>query len=451
MPRDIPLGNGRLLVAFDHAYAIRDLHYPNIGLENHLMGRRCRIGVRSAEGFSWAGGEGWQVRLGYEPDALVSDVRLEHEALGLSITCSDAVDPERAILVRRFRVANRRDQPRTIRLVLHHDFEIMETDAGETAHFDPRLRGIIHYKRRRYFLLNAMHRGVHGVVEYSTGAKRTRDGRGTAGQAEDERTLDGNAIAHGAVDSAIAIALDLPASGTAEAWAWLIAGTRYQDVAAEQLFVIGAGPDVVLERSRTASALSLRQAVGALAGLEGDRASLFRRSLLVIGTQCDQDGGIVAANDTDIMRFARDTYSYVWPRDGALVARALDAAGHRERARRFFSFCIEHVSGAGYFFQKYNTDGSLASSWHPWVRDGKEQIPIQEDETALVLWALAEHPARAPTPGSSSPRTRASCAAPRTSSSSSGTPTRGSPSPPGTCGRSGSASTRSRSRRSTRG
>ena len=49
------------------------------------------------------------------------------------------------------------------------------------------------------------------------------------------------------------------------------------------------------------------------------------------------------------------------------------------------------MSQGGYFFQKYNADGSLASSWHPWVRDGKEQIPIQEDETALVLWALAAH------------------------------------------------------------
>ncbi|MHB8621190.1 MAG: glycoside hydrolase family 15 protein, partial [Chloroflexota bacterium] len=40
---------------------------------------------------------------------------------------------------------------------------------------------------------------------------------------------------------------------------------------------------------------------------------------------------------------------------------------------------------------KYNPDGSLGSSWHPWVgKDGKPQLPIQEDETALVIWALWE-------------------------------------------------------------
>ncbi len=40
---------------------------------------------------------------------------------------------------------------------------------------------------------------------------------------------------------------------------------------------------------------------------------------------------------------------------------------------------------------KYNPDGSLASSWLPWVVDGAKHLPIQEDETALVLWALWEH------------------------------------------------------------
>jgi GH15 family glucan-1,4-alpha-glucosidase len=387
MARDIPLGNGSLLVAFDHAYAIRDLHYPNLGLENHLMGRRCRLGIHADGAFSWVGTEGWEVRLGYEPDALVSDARLAHPDSGLELSCSDAVDPERPILARRVEVKNLRPEARKVRLFFHHDFDIMETDAGDTAHYDPRLRGLIHYKRRRYLLLNAMVRGVHGLGDYSTGTKRNRDGRGSAGQAEDGGVLDQNPIAHGAVDSIFAVSLDLEPSGSADFWVWIIAGTRYQDVAAEQFFVLAAKPSAVLERARAAS----REAAStALAADSPATVALIRRSLLVIETQCDQGGGIVAANDTDIMRFARDTYSYVWPRDGALVARALDLAGRHEPARRFLAFCVEHVAAGGYFFQKYNTDGSLASSWHPWVRDGQEQLPIQEDETALVLWALAE-------------------------------------------------------------
>src|SRR5690606_31962818 len=41
----------------------------------------------------------------------------------------------------------------------------------------------------------------------------------------------------------------------------------------------------------------------------------------------------------------------------------------------------------------YNPDGTLASGWHAaWDVHRQEQVvPIQEDETALVLWALWEH------------------------------------------------------------
>ncbi|RLC26959.1 MAG: glycoside hydrolase family 15 protein, partial [Deltaproteobacteria bacterium] len=39
----------------------------------------------------------------------------------------------------------------------------------------------------------------------------------------------------------------------------------------------------------------------------------------------------------------------------------------------------------------YNPDGSLASNWHPWLVDEKIVLPIQEDSTALILWALWIH------------------------------------------------------------
>jgi GH15 family glucan-1,4-alpha-glucosidase len=118
---------------------------------------------------------------------------------------------------------------------------------------------------------------------------------------------------------------------------------------------------------------------------------LFKRSLLVVRTQIDNNGAIIAANDTDIMQFSRDTYSYLWPRDGALVAAALDDAGFPDVARSFYKFCAEIIDDGGYFLHKYNPDGSPASSWHPWVSLGSPQLPIQEDETALVLWALWRH------------------------------------------------------------
>ena len=128
-----------------------------------------------------------------------------------------------------------------------------------------------------------------------------------------------------------------------------------------------------------------------LSDLPEEILDLYRRSLLVVQTHCDHQGGIVAAADSDIEWGHNDHYAYVWPRDGAFVADAMDRAGFHQIARRFLQFAHDTISNDGYFLHKYAPDGSLASSWNPWVRNGKKQLPIQEDSTALVLWLLARH------------------------------------------------------------
>jgi GH15 family glucan-1,4-alpha-glucosidase len=49
------------------------------------------------------------------------------------------------------------------------------------------------------------------------------------------------------------------------------------------------------------------------------------------------------------------------------------------------------MSPEGFVRHRYNPDGTLASSWHGYVRDGQPVLPIQEDETALVVWALGAY------------------------------------------------------------
>src|SRR5262249_46159075 len=87
----------------------------------------------------------------------------------------------------------------------------------------------------------------------------------------------------------------------------------------------------------------------------------------------------------------RDTYSYLWPRDGALVAHALDIAGFDSVSVDFYRFCRPLLTREGYFVHKYNPDGSPGSSWHPWLHDNEYQLPIQEDETAQGLCAVWKH------------------------------------------------------------
>ena len=119
--------------------------------------------------------------------------------------------------------------------------------------------------------------------------------------------------------------------------------------------------------------------------------TLYERSLITIRVHTDNRGGIIASSDTDMLHHGRDTYSYVWPRDGALIAHALDVSGYTDAAERFFRFVAKCQEPGGYLMHKYLTDGSLGSSWHPWLQQGKAYLPIQEDETATVIFMLWKH------------------------------------------------------------
>lgn len=394
MSRDIPIGNGRLFAAFDRTYALRDLTWPHVGQENHAHGRRSRIAIHAGGRTTWVGDRDWRLDLRYEPDTLVTDVRARHEDLGLEIRASDAVDPERPVLARRLVVRNLHDHARAVRLILHHDFDLGESDSGITSYFDAPLQALIHYRRHRWVLVNLCRAGGRaGVRSYACDHRVARGGRGVAGLVEDEGALNGNPIALGAVDAAVATDLSVPAAGEAEVFAWLALGSRYQDVAAEDAWVRDAGPAAVLARARAHWAAYARDGVAGDAG-SPEEVAAARRSLLLTRVHADAGGAIVAAIDSDTLDPGRETYAYVWPRDGAFAADALSRAGDVETARRFFLFAHQHLAAGGWFLHRYHPDGSLGSSWLPWVRDGREVLPVQEDETALVLWALDRHVGR---------------------------------------------------------
>ena len=86
------------------------------------------------------------------------------------------------------------------------------------------------------------------------------------------------------------------------------------------------------------------------------------------------------------------TFWCTWrPRDSTLVAAALINTDCLEITQWFFEFCHHVISDEGVLLHKYNPDGSLASSWHGWYHGNERTLPVQKDETALVLWAMWRH------------------------------------------------------------
>ncbi len=388
MPRDIPVGNGSLLVTFDELYRIRDIYFPYVGNENHSEGHPFHFGVWADGAFAWVEESGWTRELRYEEETLVSDVRLTNAKLGVEILCNDAVDFHENIFLRRLRVKNLAAKPREIRLFLHHDFYISETEVGDTAYFDPDTMALIHYKGPRYFLIGT----DLGLESFATGRKAFQGQEGTWRDAEDGR-LEMSAITEGSVDSTIGQSFKLEAGATGEMFYWIAAGVSHAEVAQLQRIVHDKGPAALLTRTRDYWRAWVNKNDLDFSDLPASIVQLFKRSLLITRTQIDSRGAILAANDSDVTLRATDHYSYLWPRDGALVAYALDSAGYAGITRQFFDLCGRIISSDGYFLQKYNPDGSVASGWHPsWNPHTKERlVPIQEDETALVLWALWHH------------------------------------------------------------
>lgn len=390
MPRDIPVGNGDLLVTFDHLYRIRDIYYPHVGLHNHTGGHVQRFGIWADGVLVWIEDPSWQRELRYRHDTLVTEVRLVNEDLGLELLCQDSVDFHEPIYARRCEVRDLRGKIRDVRLFFHLDLSIAGTAIGDTANYDPATSGVVIYKEDYYFLANAGGQHKTGIDHWAIGSKRVGGAEGTWRDAEDGQ-LGRNAISQGSVDATVGFNLQVPAGGQASVHYWIACGRSYEDVYRLNTMIRESGPDRVLARTKAYWRLWCRKEPRDTTSLPEPVRDLYTRSQLILRTQIDNGGAIIAANDSDITHFAGDHYSYCWMRDGALVDIALVETGQSELSRSFFRYAKRCIGANGYFLHKYSPTGVLASSWHPWMLEGERVLPIQQDETALVVWALRRH------------------------------------------------------------
>jgi GH15 family glucan-1,4-alpha-glucosidase len=407
MPRDLPLGNGKLLLNFDKHYNLRDIYWPHVGQELHTgvdivdieeeaTPPISRTGVWVEEQFAWLDAPEWEREMLYARETLVTHVTLIHPILQLQLVFSDAVDFHDDIFLRHIMVTNLATDPREVRLFFHYHWHISGDAEGNTVFYYPPLQALVAYKLQTYFLMNgrvgSSDRMPAGITSWATGKKEFKGAEGTWRDAEDGE-LGRNPIAQGRVDGTLALHLPSVAAGaTEEAYHWLTVGTSLQAVMAEDIKVRQRGPHSFLKRTGNYWFRWVNKDEPDFADLPPELVDLYKRSLLVIRTQIDAGGAIIAANDGDTYNYSGDSYSYMWPRDGALVANALNHTGYAAIARQFYDFCQAVLTAEGYLLHRYSPDRLWGSSWHPWIdQEGMQHLPIQEDETALVVYSLWEH------------------------------------------------------------
>ncbi|MGL3711025.1 glycoside hydrolase family 15 protein [Leptospirillum ferriphilum] len=391
MARFLPVSNGRLFVAFDEHHRIHELTYPHVGKENHAGPSGFRNGLLVDGVFRWITA-GDLVSHRYKNRSMTGQVVFAWKTpREMELVFEDWVDLDCDVFFRNVTVRNRESAALPVTLFFHQDFLIQYSDFGDTAVYLPEADALLHYKDERYFLVALADNG-HGQGRMHSFAcgKRHGNQEGTWKDAEDG-VLSGNPIAQGAVDSIFSVCLRVEPGSEVSFTVMTVCGTSR-----ERVFE-------VLERvRRKGSDESRRQSEGfwnfwidshglPLAMLSEKARSLYEKSLLLLRTHWDSNGAVVAAIDSESLSFSRDTYAYLWPRDAAMMAYALDIAGFGDFTRKFYGLLPSLLSPQGFLHHKYHPSLSIGSSWHPSGTAGAPLYPIQIDETALPIWALYEH------------------------------------------------------------
>ena len=390
MAKSIMLGNGSLLVGLDSYGQLKDLYFHYAGLENHVGHNLThKIGVYIDDTFSWLDDGSWTIVVSSEKDTMASSITAKNGTLGLEVNFSDVVYNEKNIFIRSITLKNTYDRKRKVKIFFNQQFNISGNHTGDTAYYDPIDKTIIHYKGRRVFLINARDE-TSGIDEYCVGLLGIEGKEGTYKDAEDGK-LSLNSIEHGQVDSVIALHIDIDAKTEKTVHYWIVAGKSIEKVKElnQEIIIRGASDIVTTTKNYWKGWVQLQDEY--LTDVKPEFSDLFKKSLLYIRTHVNKNGAIIASGDSDMLQFGRDYYEYVWPRDASYVALSLISCNDFNASKRLFQFCNDVVTDKGFFMHKYRPDKSLGSSWHPWIVDGEPQLPIQEDETAIVIYALWQY------------------------------------------------------------
>jgi oligosaccharide amylase len=390
MARSMVLGNGNTLVCLDKFGQARDFYFPYVGLEDHVgQGQKHKVGVFADNKINWIDNGEWSVNIEFENNTMVSKMMARNDKAKIILESTDIVYNEKNIFLRKFVLTNRDSKPRNLKLFLNQQFKISDTNHADTAYFSSTIESVIHYKGRRVFLVGGLCDNKP-FDDYSIGFCGIEGKEGTWRDAEDGN-LSKNPIEHGVVDSVLSWQRNVPTGGSMVVYYWIMAGETYKEVCELLEYVMLKTPEHLLESTADFWTAWTGQTEVSFTGLSEKAKKLFYDSLLVMRAHSDERGGILASADSGNVQYGGDTYGYIWPRDACFTAWAFDLAGFYDVSERFYKFANEIITEDGFVLHKYQPDRSLGSSWHPWVRDGKRQLAIQEDETAILLVGLWEH------------------------------------------------------------
>lgn len=393
MARPIVLSNGELHVGLNNYGLVHDFYYPYVGLSNHSAGQltRHRVGIWIDGRVSWLDdADEWQFTFRYPQGALIGHTLAKNESIQVLLEIDDFVDSQVSAFMRNIHVINLADHPREIRLFMHQAFAIDDSRSNtDTAQYLPDSDAILHYHGRRAFIVSGVHNDKP-FDQHSIGLFGIEGHEGTYRDADDGE-LSNSTVEHGRVDSVLRFRLQVDAHSSERVHYWIAAGSSMREALFVDKQIRHDGLSTRLHQTAAWWHKWLEPALGAAAKLDPAYHDSFLRSVMIVKSQIDKRGAVIASTDSSMLNYGRDAYAYCWPRDGSYVLWPLIRMGYTEEPYRFFEFCRRGLHPSGYLMHKYRADGGLGASWHSYVHEGYgTAAPIQEDETALTLFVFAE-------------------------------------------------------------
>ncbi len=389
------LGSKHLRVGLDSSSRVKEVHFPLIGLDNHIPGSLYhRIGVYVDGRLSWVDNQdGWRISRKTSSQALIPHTVAENRSLGITLEFIDAVDDTNSSLLRNIHVINLHANHREVKLFMHQGFIFRSNSYDEgTGSYSPEHRAIVHYGRGVAFAAKLSQVDGDDFSQHTIGKFGSSEFMGTYMDALDGQ-LERCDHENGMVDSTMSLSLQVAPMGSLRA-SYILAASHKPDLALKLVqkvskFNMAKRIQQIADEWRT----WLKPAIQVIDRIEEPLQATFLTSLMSIRAHIDTSGALLTyrPNGEAIYSSPRIAGYALWP---------LIRLGYKKEAEQYFNFMRSALSdevGVKSFYSSVGYEGYSPFPLSTEV-DGKLVRPIELDNAAMLVFMFTQlhsaHPSK---------------------------------------------------------
>jgi GH15 family glucan-1,4-alpha-glucosidase len=396
------ISNGRLHINIDYWGRIKDVYFPYVGQENQLSKFINSYYFFYKGELIYLNEKDFKFEIDFLNDALISKCIVEHISKEWRIEFIDQVDLTKDVFYRDVRIVNQTKDPLDLSIYFENNFSLLESLYADTVLWHQPTGNFWHYKKDRHIVYGC----DKEFFQFSCAAKEDNQGKGVL--VNKDGSLDLNPISTGNVTSVFSIKVEVNGNKSKKFKLYYAFATTSSK--AFKNARIGSKTNTqyllqkrILQNSMKSDELFDMKRFSVLKEVfnQDQLERLFyhyNRSIMIMNSQIDERGAVIAGNDGQYLKQGGlDHYSYLWPRDAAIVAKALSKLNDRSNFLKVSEHTFKVLGNKGFFHHKYlpsanAKDVQLGSTWHSYITDqGLEILPIQEDATLLWCNVLLEY------------------------------------------------------------